>query len=64
MGGAFGGFLMKIRKVKTEDKDEWARMRNELWPGTLQEHRDEIDSILNTKPILERIHQLCKNTKR
>jgi len=34
---------MKVRKAVVNDRVEWARMRNELWPGTIDEHLEEID---------------------
>jgi len=38
---------MKIRKVKKEDRDEWARIRNELWPESPEEHLNEIDHFFS-----------------
>ena len=33
---------MNVRRVNSRDKNEWARMRNSLWPGSVKEHLDEI----------------------
>ena len=33
---------MNLRRVKSTDKNEWARMRNSLWPGSFKGHLDEI----------------------
>jgi aminoglycoside 6'-N-acetyltransferase I len=33
---------MKIRKADFKDKSEWARMRNALYSGSLEEHLEEI----------------------
>lgn len=33
---------MIVRKVKPGDKNEWARMRGSLWPGSPEEHLDAI----------------------
>jgi aminoglycoside 6'-N-acetyltransferase I len=38
---------MNLRRVKSTDKNEWARMRNSLWPGSLKEHFDEIGSFFS-----------------
>ncbi len=34
---------MNIRIVNLTDKNEWARMRNSLWPASLKEHLEEIE---------------------
>jgi len=34
---------MEIRSIHAEDRNEWARMRGSLWPGSPDEHLDEID---------------------
>jgi aminoglycoside 6'-N-acetyltransferase I len=34
---------MKVIKIAPEDGNEWIRMRDILWPGTLEEHQQEID---------------------
>jgi aminoglycoside 6'-N-acetyltransferase I len=38
---------MNIRKVPSSDKDEWARRRKYLWPGSLQDHLDNIDTYFS-----------------
>ncbi|MEW6195957.1 MAG: GNAT family N-acetyltransferase [Bacteroidota bacterium] len=40
---------MKIRRAEISDRDEWARMRNTLWPGSLVEHIKEIDEFFSNK---------------
>ncbi len=40
---------MNIRKVNISDRNEWARMRNSLWPGRLEELYKEIDVFLSNK---------------
>jgi aminoglycoside 6'-N-acetyltransferase I len=42
---------MNIRKVKSSDKNEWARMRNSLWPDSLQEHLQEIEKYFSKDEI-------------
>lgn len=34
---------MNIRKIDSNDRDEWARMRNSLWNSSLEEHLAEIE---------------------
>lgn len=34
---------MLIRKAHPNDREEWARMRNLLWPGSPDEHLKDID---------------------
>lgn len=38
---------MNVRKVNSTDKDEWARMRNSLWPSSLEEHLEDIDNYFS-----------------
>ena len=42
---------MTIRRVNSSDKNEWARMRNALWPGSAKEHLDEIDTYFSKGEI-------------
>ena len=35
--------IMKVRKVNLSDKNEWERMRNQLWSSSSTEHLAEID---------------------
>jgi aminoglycoside 6'-N-acetyltransferase I len=42
---------MIVRKVNSSDKNEWARMRNSLWPGSLKEHLDDIGNYFSTGEI-------------
>ncbi|HEV7427492.1 MAG TPA: aminoglycoside 6'-N-acetyltransferase [Thermoanaerobaculia bacterium] len=34
---------MLIRPIERDDRDSWLRMRNALWPSSLEEHAGEID---------------------
>ena len=36
---------MKIRTAQINDREEWARLRNLLWPDTIQNHLTEIDDF-------------------
>lgn len=38
---------MIIRNIKLEDRLEWARMRDILWPDSYDDHLHEIDAFLN-----------------
>jgi len=40
---------MKLRRVDSSDREEWARMRESLWPGSSKEHLDEIDRYLSNE---------------
>ena len=40
---------MELRRVDSSDREEWARMREALWPGTSKEHLDEIDRYLSNE---------------
>jgi len=42
---------MNIRKVKLTDKDEWARMRNLLWPCSLKKHLEDIGKYFSKDKI-------------
>ena len=42
---------MNVRRVNSGDRNEWARMRNALWPGSLEEHLDEIDKYFSKGEI-------------
>ena len=42
---------MNIRKVNLTDKQEWARMRNALWPSSTNEHLDDIEKYLSKGEI-------------
>ncbi len=42
---------MNIRKATLTDRDEWARMRNSLWPDSLKEHLAEIDRYFSKAEI-------------
>ena len=43
--------IMKIRKVNLTDKDEWARMRNTLWPSSIKEHLEDIEKYFSNFEI-------------
>ena len=38
---------MNVRRVNSGDRNEWARMRDSLWPGSLEEHLDQIDKYFS-----------------
>jgi len=38
---------MNIRKIRSSDRDEWARMRKYLWSSSLQDHLDNIDTYFS-----------------
>ncbi len=38
---------MNVRKVNLIDKDEWARMRNSLWPCSLKKHLKDINKYFS-----------------
>ena len=42
---------MKIRKVNVTEKDEWARMRNTLWPSSIKEHLEDIEKYFSNFEI-------------
>lgn len=42
---------MRVRKVNSSDKNEWARMRNALWADSLEEHINEIDRYFSKANI-------------
>ena len=42
---------MNVRKVNSSDKNEWARMRNSLWPCSLKEHLDDIGKYFSKDEI-------------
>ncbi len=42
---------MKIRKAIKNDLSEWARMRNILWPDSLQQHIEEIGEFFSGTSI-------------
>ena len=42
---------MNIRKVDITDKSEWARMRNSLWPGSLDERLKIIDRYFSNNEV-------------
>lgn len=41
-----GHKMMNIRQVNP-DKNEWARMRNKLWPSSLEDHRRDMGKYLS-----------------
>lgn len=46
---------MNVRNITIADKDEWARMRKLLWPGSPEEHYKVIDQFFSdgTKYVTE-----------
>jgi len=53
---------MKVRKVDSKDRDEWARMRNLPWDSSLTEHLVEIERYLsNYEKNIVNIFVLEKN---
>jgi aminoglycoside 6'-N-acetyltransferase I len=42
---------MNVRQANPSDKNEWGRMRNSLWPGSVQEHLDDIDKYVSNAVI-------------
>ena len=39
---------MDIRSVQPTDRDEWLRMRLNLWDGSVEEHAREIDAFFSS----------------
>ena len=35
-----------VKKVKTQDVQEWTRLRHKLWPGTKQSHASEVRALV------------------
>lgn len=47
---------MFIREIKQQDKEEWLRMRQELWPEcTEQRHAEEMQAMMNNKSIINEL---------
>ncbi len=38
--------MLEIRPVTRADADPWARMRRDLWPGSADEHRRDVERFL------------------
>ena len=45
-----GSTGVRVRPVDPEDASEWFRMRDALWPGNPDEHRNEIARFLSRSP--------------
>jgi aminoglycoside 6'-N-acetyltransferase I len=41
--------VVTIRKVKESDRQDWARLREALWPGSLADHDDETRSYFEKR---------------
>ena len=45
--------MIRVREAEARDAEEWFRMREALWPGFREEHRDEIEAFLASPPPTE-----------
>ena len=47
MSSQYEGGVMDIRSVQPTDRDEWLRMRLNLWDGSVEENAREIDTFFS-----------------